>query len=75
MRRADERKERALRELREFDAKPLPCKDKGIFAAVACMTAEWEGVDLDDDGRAVCHSRDMVLLNEVVYRSDSYLRR
>lgn len=76
MRRADERIDRARHELREFDAKPpLPCKDKSVFAPVACLTAEWQGVDLDDDGRRICHSRDMVLLNEVVYRSDSYLRR
>jgi hypothetical protein len=30
--------------------------------------------DLDDAARALCHRRGMVLLNEIVYRPDSYVR-
>ncbi len=73
MRRADEHSEHARSELRNWKAKPLPCKETLVFAAVVCLAADEEHVELDEDLRATCHSLDMTLLLKTIHRADSYL--
>lgn len=75
MRRADEQSERARTELRDWKVAPLSCREKVVLLSLVCLVADEERVELDEDSRSACHSLDMVLLVETIYRADGFLRR